>query len=86
MTVSPRSTRELAEASAIDELQLVQERRDLTAELASMGSSIDISALEDTFVAVAKAYGERKGISYAAWREVGVPAATLARAGIARRA
>ena len=78
--------RELAEASAIDELQLVQERRDLTTELASMGSSVDLSALEDTFVSVAKAYGERKGISYAAWREVGVPAATLARAGIARRA
>jgi hypothetical protein len=76
--------RELAEASAIDELQLVQERRDLTAELAAFGSSVDISALEDTFVGVAKAYGERKGISYGSWREVGVSAATLARAGITR--
>lgn len=76
--------RELADASAVDELQLVQERRDLTAELEAIGTSVDISALEDAFVGVAKAYGERKGISYASWREVGVAAATLARAGISR--
>ena len=77
---------ELAEASAIDELQLVQERRDLTTELATMGSSVDITALEDAFVGVAKAYGDRKGISYSSWREVGVSAATLARAGVGRGA
>ena len=77
---------ELADASAIDELQLVQERRDLTNELESMGSSVDIAALEEAFVGVAKAYGERKGISYASWREVGVAAATLAGAGITRGA
>lgn len=77
---------ELADASAIDELQLVQERRDLTNELESMGSSVDIAALEQAFVGVAKAYGERKGISYASWREVGVAAATLAGAGITRGA
>lgn len=76
--------RELAGASAIDELQLVQERRDLTAELETMGSTVDISALEDAFVDVAKTYGERKGISYGSWREVGVSAATLSRAGITR--
>ena len=76
--------RDLVGASAIDELQLIQERRDLTAELEAMGTSVDISALEDAFVAVAKAYGERKGISYGSWREVGVSAATLSRAGISR--
>ncbi len=75
---------ELAEASAIDELQLVQERRDLTAELSAMGSTVDIAALEESFVGVAKAYGERKGISYASWREVGVSASTLSNAGITR--
>ena len=74
----------LADASAIDELQLVQERRDLTAELEAIGSSVDITALEDAFVSVAKAYGDRKGISYGSWREVGVSAATLGRAGITR--
>ena len=75
---------ELADASAIDELQLVQERRDLTTELEAMGSTVDITALEEAFVGVAKAYGERKGISYASWREVGIAAATLSSAGITR--
>jgi hypothetical protein len=76
--------RDLADASAITELQLVQERRDLTAELESMGSGVDLTELEDSFVKVAKSYGDRKGISYGSWRDVGVPAATLKRAGITR--
>ena len=75
---------ELLDASAIDELQLIQERRDLTAELASLGSGADLSEIEEAFVKVAKGYGERKGISYASWRDVGVSAATLKRAGINR--
>jgi len=77
---------ELADAGALDELKLVQERRDLTTELESMESGVDLTALEDAFVGVAKAYGERKGISYASWREVGVSAATLKRAEIGRGA
>lgn len=76
----------LATASAIDELQLIQERRDLQAELESLGSGVDLSALEDAFVSVAQAYGDRKGIAYATWRDVGVSAATLKRAGISRGA
>lgn len=74
----------LPDASAIEELKLVQDRRDLQAELASMGDTVDLTALEADFVEVAKAYGDRKGISYASWREVGVPAAVLTRANIAR--
>jgi hypothetical protein len=31
-------------------------------------------------------YSERKGITYSAWREVGVPANVLEKAGISRRA
>lgn len=76
--------RELAEASPLDELKLVQERRDLSNELDSMGDAADISAIEDAFVKVAKAYSERQGITYSSWREVGVSAATLKRAGINR--
>jgi hypothetical protein len=75
---------ELPTASAIDELQLLQERRDLNAELGSLGSSVDMGDIEESFVSVAKGYGERKGISYATWRDVGVSAATLKRAGINR--
>jgi hypothetical protein len=77
---------ELPAASAIEELQLIQERRDLNAELASLGSGIDLGEIEDSFVSVAKGYGDRKGISYASWRDVGVSAATLKRAGISRGA
>ena len=75
---------ELADASAIEELQLVQERRDLQAELEAMSDTVDITELENSFVDVAKSYAERKGISYASWRDVGVPAGTLTRAGIKR--
>jgi hypothetical protein len=44
-----------------------------------------LQGLEDGFVEHARSYGERKGISYAAWREIGVSAAVLKRAGIYSR-
>jgi hypothetical protein len=76
---------EIAGASSLKRLQLLQERRDLQAELGGMGAPApDISELVTDFVAVAKAYSQRKGISYATWRELGVPADVLARAGVAR--
>lgn len=75
---------ELASASPLDELLLVQERRDLEAELAAKSNAIDMDALENDFVDVAKSYSESKSISYASWRDVGVPASTLKRAGISR--
>lgn len=75
---------ELASASPIEELLLVQERRDLQAELAAKSNSIDMDALEAEFVGVARSYSASKSISYASWRDVGVPASTLKRAGIAR--
>ena len=74
----------LADASGLDKLLLIQESQDLEAELASMGDTVDMTALEEAFVSAAKGYGERKGISYATWRQVGVSAAVLARAGIKR--
>jgi hypothetical protein len=79
-----RIDEELTTATAIEELQLLQERRDLQAELAMMGAGIDLDELENAFVEVARSYGERKGIAYATWRDVGVSAATLKRAGIGR--
>lgn len=72
------------DAGPMARLQMAQERIDLDAELQRMGQQVDISGLEDDFVAVAASYGRRKGISYAAWREVDVPAAVLKRAGIGR--
>ncbi len=76
--------RELPAASPLDELLLVQERRDLHAELEAMSNTIDMSALEDAFVEVAKSYSESKKISYASWRDVGVEPRVLKRAGIGR--
>ena len=75
---------ELESADPMNELRLRQERRDLQAEVASMGTKVDISALENGFVSVAKSYSGRQGISYATWREIGVDAAVLKRAGISR--
>ena len=75
---------ELEAADPMNELRLRQERRDLQAELASIGAKVDISALEEGFVTVGKSYSVRQGISYATWREIGVDAAVLKRAGIAR--
>jgi hypothetical protein len=63
---------ELVDADPLDELKLVEERRRLHEERASMQASVDLSALEAAFVEVAKGYSERQGISYASWREVGV--------------
>jgi hypothetical protein len=75
---------ELADVDPINELKLRQERLDLFDELEQMGSGVDLSALEAGFVEVAKSYGERQGIAYATWREVGVEPAVLKQAGISR--
>ncbi len=77
---------EIGSADAVKELRLVQERIDLQAELATMGTSVDMGALEAEFVKVAKAYGERTGVSLAAWRAVGINPAVLKSAGISRSA
>lgn len=77
---------EIASADAVKELRLVQERIDLEAELATMGTTVDLTALEAEFVKVAKSYGERTGVSYAAWRAVGIAPGVLKAAGITRGA
>ena len=74
----------LADADPLARLNLVQERMDLHEELETMGAKVDISALEDDFVRVAYSYSSRRGISYAAWREIGVDAAVLKKAGLTR--
>ena len=76
---------ELGSASPIDELLLVQERRDLRSELESMSDIIDMKQLEAEFVALAKSYSQSKQISYQSWRDVGVEASVLKAAGISRR-
>ena len=75
---------QLDEADALTRLQLVQERMNLQAELEAKSAKVDLSALEAAFVKAAKGYSQRKGITYAAWREAGVDAAVLKKAGISR--
>lgn len=76
---------ELLTADPLSKLQLTQEQYDLEAELAAIGGpTVDLVALEKEFVAAAAGYAARKGISYAAFRSVGVTPAVLAKAGIKR--
>lgn len=71
-------------ADPVKRLGLIQERYDLEQALSATGETVDMTELEDGFVSSAKAYGQRKGITYAAWREFGVEAAVLKRSGITR--
>lgn len=75
---------ELASADPLKRLQLIQERLDLKTELDATDAKVDLTALEKDFVSAAAAYSQRKGISYAAWRELGVEPGVLKRAGISR--
>jgi len=74
----------LAGADALGRLHLLQEKSDLEAELARVVANDELATLEKSFVTVARAYGQRKGIGYHAWRSAGVSAAVLQRAGISR--
>lgn len=75
---------ELPSADPLKRLQLVQERMDLERQVETTAETVDLSALERDFVEAAAGYSARKGISYAAWRELGVPAPVLKAAGIGR--
>ena len=75
---------EIAQAKPLKRVHLIQELMDLEAELAKEEETVDISGAESEFIAIAAEYSQRKGISYAAWREVGVPASVLKAAGVAR--
>jgi hypothetical protein len=74
----------LAEAPPLERLHLVQQRRDLLAKVGAGDERVNIEELEAGFIEAAAAYGARKGIDYASWREVGVPAQVLSKAGIHR--
>jgi len=77
---------ELVTADPLKRLQLTQEQIDLAHELEGMDSGVNLTDLENDFVRVASGYAERKGITYAAFRQIGVPASVLKRAGITRAA
>lgn len=74
----------LGAADPMQRLSLIQEQLDLNAELEAMGQTVDLSALEAAFIEHAATYGSNKGISYTAWRTIGVAPEVLRSAGISR--
>ncbi|MHB8434890.1 MAG: hypothetical protein ACYDC0_03295 [Acidimicrobiales bacterium] len=74
----------IADADPLQRVHLIQERRNLEQRLSNRSDELedDLPTLEEAFVEVAAEYGERKGIDYATWREAGVSADVLQRAGI----
>ena len=73
-----------AEDDLLKKVDLVQQRIEARQTLGRMSGSVDIAALESGFVEAARSYSQRKGISYSAWRQIGVPADVLRKAGIPR--
>lgn len=70
--------------SVLQRLQLIQLRHDLEAAADAEEDPREEERVRRAFVKAARAYGRSKGISYASWREIGVPAAVLREAGITR--
>ena len=73
-------------ASGVEKVLAAQEVRDLQNRIATMDAAggSDIKGLESAFVKIAKQFGENRGIGYGAWRDAGVPAVVLKKAGVAR--
>jgi hypothetical protein len=70
------------ERSPIREVELIQQRLDIDAQIAQIDQAARLPELEEAFVNVAASWAKRTGISAAALREVGVPASVLKRAGL----
>lgn len=79
-----RIDEELPGADPLTRVHLRQERIDLERELAAGSQKVDLEGLENEFAAAAGPYSLRKGISYDAWRAVGVEPRVLKAAGIGR--
>lgn len=76
---------ELSEATSLERLTLLQRRLDLLAAQKSFADHSDDDA-EAAFIEIAGTWSARKGVSYQAWRDAGVPARVLRDAGISRTA
>jgi hypothetical protein len=79
-----RVQRQIAESDGTIREELLHTEAELEHQLAGVLASLDLARLEDSFVDVARTYSNRTGISYAAWRLVGVEARVLRRAGLSR--
>lgn len=73
---------ELEAASPLARLNLYQEQMDLVSEVDAMGDKIDSTEVRAGFVDAAGRYAESKGLTKAAFKLMGIDAATLREAGI----
>lgn len=74
----------LVSADPLTRVHLTQERIELHAEQVRLnnGSQPPLAQLERDFIRVVRSYSDRNGITFAAWRQVGVDTKVLDRAGI----
>jgi hypothetical protein len=70
------------ESDVLRRLDLVQQRHDVAAAKEALAAAVDFEELEEAFIENSARYARRKGVGYAAWRALGVPAAVLKKAGI----
>ena len=70
------------ETDPLKRLDVMQSKLDLENAMASVEDGANFEELTNGFVAHAKSYSKRKGISYTTWRHYGVPAEVLRRAGV----
>jgi hypothetical protein len=66
----------------LEVVELIQSKIDIERSLADLVNARDLDSLEAGFIENVASYSERKGVSYTAWREFGVPASILRKAGI----
>lgn len=66
----------------LEAVDLIQSKLDIEKALSELEDAVDMGTLEAGFVEHASSYSDRKGVSYTAWREFGVPANVLRAAGI----
>jgi hypothetical protein len=63
-------------------VDLLQSKLDIEKALSRVEDQDNFEEVEGEFIKNVRAYSERKGITYTAWREFGVPARTLRKAGV----
>lgn len=77
---------QVSEAAASTEdplkkMELIQRKLDLEQRLAETSDPVSVEELEQQFVEVAREFADRKGFSYQAFRQLGVPPRVLKAAG-----
>jgi hypothetical protein len=71
-----------ASENPLERVDLIQSKLDIEKAIDDLDNGVGFEELETGFAEHAASYSERKGVSYTAWREAGVPASVLKRSGI----